>query len=172
MSEDKTTASTETVSESNATEAQQTSPSDELIAESKKYRKRAQDAEARLTKLEKNLAEAEEAKLKEKEDFKTLYEKASSKIDNLTETANKWNNYEGTRRNALLEKHPEEDREKLSSLDLDTLEYVTNKIDNTKPNAPEVVGTSKNIVPDKKWGDMTDAEKRAFYTYKANQAGR
>ena len=72
MSEDKTTANTETVSESNATEAQQTSPNDELIAESKKYRKRAQDAEARLTKLEKSLAEAEEAKLKEKEDFKNL----------------------------------------------------------------------------------------------------
>ena len=101
-----------------------------------------------------------------------MYEKASSQIDNLTETANKWNNYESTRRNALLEKHPEEDRERLANLDLDTLEYVTDKIDNTKPNAPEVVGTSKNIVPDKKWGDMTDAEKRAYYTYKANQGNR
>ena len=67
MSEDKTTATTETVSESNAKETPQVSPNDELIAESKKYRKRAQDAETRLAKLEKSLARAEEDKLKEKE---------------------------------------------------------------------------------------------------------
>ena len=80
MSEDKQQAVTETVSESPAEETQQSSPNDELIAESKKYRKRAQDAETRLAKLEKSLARAEEDKLKEKEEFKTLYEKASSKV--------------------------------------------------------------------------------------------
>ena len=53
MSEDKTTAVEETVSETPAKETPQSSPNDELIAESKKYRKRAQDAEARLEKLEK-----------------------------------------------------------------------------------------------------------------------
>ena len=88
MSEEKQ-AATETVSESSAEETPQVSSNDEYIAESKKYRKRAQDAEARLAQLEKNLAKAEEDKLKEKEDFKTLYEQASSKIDNLTQTANK-----------------------------------------------------------------------------------
>jgi len=168
MSEEKQ-AVTETVSESSAKETPQISSNEEYIAESKKYRKRAQDAETRLAQLEKSLAKAEEDKLKEKEDFKTLYEKASSQIESLTETANKWNTYEGTRRNSLLEKHPEEDRERLTNLDLDTLEYVTNKIENVKPNAPEAIGRSKTSIPNKKWGDMTEEERRAFYTDRANR---
>ena len=72
MSEDKTQAITETVSESNATETAQDSSGEQYIAESKKYRKRAQDAEARFVALEKKFAQQEESKLKEKEDFKTL----------------------------------------------------------------------------------------------------
>ena len=168
MSEDKTQAITETVSESNATETAQDSSGEQYIAESKKYRKRAQDAEARFVALEKKFAQQEESKLKEKEDFKTLYEKASSRIDSLTSNADKWNNYEKVRRTSLLDNHPEEDRDSLSKLDIETLEYVTNKINNTKPNAPEVIGRSKNPVMDKDWKDMTDAERRAFYTYKAN----
>ena len=165
MSEDKQQAVTETVSESSAEETPQVSPNDELIAESKKYRKRAQDAETRLADLEKKFTTAEEDKLKKKEEFKTLYEQASSKVESLTANADKWDKYEETRRASLLENHPEEDRERLSDLELDTLEYITNKINNTKPNAPEVIGRSKNPVMDKDWKDMTDAERRAFYTF-------
>ena len=172
MSEDKTTAVEETVSETSAKDNTQDSSIEQYIAESKKYRNRAQDAEARLAKLEKSLAKAEEAKLKEKEDFKTLYEQASSKIENLTNFADKWRNYEETKRAQLIELHPEEDREQMSKLDIETLEYVTNKINNVKPNAPELIGASKPNVPDKKWGDMTDEEKRAYYTYKANMGNR
>ena len=90
MSEDKTTAVEETVSEAPAKETTQDSSNEQYIAESKKYRKRAQDAEARLAKLEKSLATAEEDKLKEKEEFKTLYEKASSKVEGLSANAEKW----------------------------------------------------------------------------------
>ena len=160
MSEDKTQATTETVSESPATETTQDSSSEQYIAESKKYRKRAQDAETRLAKLEKSLAKAEETKLKEKEDFKALYEKSASQIDSLTANADKWNKYEEIRRGALLEKHPEEDREKLSKLDLETLEYVTNKINNIKPNAPEALGQARKKSLEKPYSEMTQKEKR------------
>ena len=149
MSEDKTTAVEETASEAPAKETTQDSSNEQYIAESKKYRKRAQDAETRLAKLEKSLAKAEESKLKEKEEFKTLYEKASSQVESLTANSEKWTKYEETRRGKLLESHPEEDRESLSKLDLDTLEYVTSKINNIKPNAPEVVGNARNVIPDK-----------------------
>ena len=53
MSEEKTQATTETASESVAKETVQDSSNDQYIAESKKYRKRAQDAEARLAEYEK-----------------------------------------------------------------------------------------------------------------------
>ena len=173
MSEDKTQAVTETVSESPATETTQDSSNEQYIAESKKYRKRAQDAETRLVEFEKKFAQQEEVKLKEKEEFKTLYEQASSKVESLTANAEKWSKYEETKRVSLLEKHPEEDRENLSKLDLDTLEYVTNKINNNnKNNAPEVVGNARGIVPDKpidwsnkdsikeNWGDIIKQYKK------------
>ena len=145
MSEDKTQAATETVSESPATETTQDSSNEQYIAESKKYRKRAQDAESRLAELEKSFAKAEESKLKEKEEFKTLYEQASSKVESLTTNAEKWTKYEETKRATLLENHPEDERESLSKLDLETLEYVTTKINTTKANAPEVVGNPRGV---------------------------
>ena len=160
MSEDKTQATTETVSESPAIETTQDSSNEQYIAESKKYRKRAQDAETRLAKLEKSLARAEEDKLKEKEEFKTLYEKASSKVESLTTNAEKWSKYEETKRASLLENHPEDERENLSNLDLETLEYVTSKINNVKPNAPEVVGRARESLPSKPYAQMTTEEKR------------
>ena len=161
MSEDKTQAATETVSESPATETTQDSSNEQYIAESKKYRKRAQDAETRLAKLEKKLAKAEEAKLKEKEDFKALYEQVSSKNESLTANAEKWGKYEEAKRASLLENHPEDERESLSKLDLETLEYVTSKINNVKPNAPEVLGKARNDLPSKPLAQMTEAEKKA-----------
>jgi hypothetical protein len=169
MSEDKTTAVEETVSETPAKETPQYSPNDELIAESKKYRKRAQDAETRLSELEKSLAKAEEDKLKEKEEFKTLYEKASSKVEGLSANAEKWAKYEEGKRASLLENHPEDERESLSKLDLETLEYVTNKINNKPSNAPEVIGASKNVLSEKDWSEMTEKEKREHYAYMANK---
>ena len=162
MSEEKTTAVEETVSDAPAKETTQDSSNDGVIAESKKYRKRAQDAETRLAKLEKSLAKAEESKLKEKEEFKTLYEKASSQVESLTANSEKWTKYEETRRGKLLESHPEEDRESLSKLDLDTLEYVTNKINTTKANAPEVAGNPRKEykTPPKDWTKLSAQERR------------
>ena len=162
MSEDKTTAVEETVSEAPATETTQDSSNEQYIAESKKYRKRAQDAETRLAEFEKKFTQQEESKLKEKEDFKTLYEKVSSENSNLTSNADKWTKYEETRRASLLEKHSEDDRDRLSSLDLDTLEYVTNKINTTKANAPEVAGNPRKDykTPPKDWTKLSQTELR------------
>ena len=159
MAEETPPVATETVSEETTNEAS-TSLTDEgaLIAESKKYRKRSQDAEARLAKLESQLAKAEKAKLKEKEDFKTLYEQNEAKIESLTESADKWTNYQETKTAALLESVPEDEREALSKLDFETLEYVTSKINNAKANAPEVVGGTRQ--PDKPVGDWTKMDER------------
>jgi len=152
MSEENTQATTETVSESPAKEISQEALIEKLKAEqaySKSQRQKKQDAQNRLAELEKKFTQQEESKLKEKEEFKTLYEKASSQVESLTANAEKWTKYEETRRGKLLESHPEEDRESLSKLNLDTLEYVTSKINNIKPNAPEVVGNARNVIPDK-----------------------
>ena len=161
MPQDDNINKTETASESPVEETVQNSSNDQYIAESKKYRKRAQEAEARLAKLEKSLTKAEEDKLKEKEEFKTLYEQASSKVEKLSANAEKWSSYENNRRASLLESHPEEDRESLSKIDLETLEYITNKIKSVKPNAPEVVGRARESVIKKPLSEMSNDEKAA-----------
>ena len=172
MSQENSQEVSETVSEQPTTETTDNSTDvSSLVAESKKYRKRSQDAESRLAELEKKLTSAEEAKLKEKEDFKALYEKVSSENEALDATAQKWNKYEENRRNTLLEAIPEDEREKIASLDLDTLEYVTDKINNQKINVPEVVGRGRNTEPPKdinwadpeslkdNWGDILESYK-------------
>jgi hypothetical protein len=172
MSEDKTTAMTETVSESPATETAQDSSNEQYIAESKKYRKRAQDAEARLAELEKQFAKSEEDKLKKKEEYKTLYEKVSSENESLTADSEKWAKYEETKRASLLEVHPENDRENLSKLDLETLEYVTSKINNIKPNAPEKAGQARKSLPKAELKDfqkMTKQERKENWANYINQ---
>ena len=162
MPQDDNINKTETASESPVEETVQNSSNDQYIAESKKYRKRAQEAEARLAKLEKSLTKAEEDKLKEKEEFKTLYEQASSKLESLTSNAEKWTKYEETKRASLLESHPEEERESLSKLDLETLEYVTGKVSNIKPNPPEVLGNPRKEFKEnnKDWTLMDEKERR------------
>ena len=172
MSQENSQVTSETASEQPTTETTDSSTDvSSLVAESKKYRKRSQDAEARLSELEKKLASAEEAKLKEKEDFKALYEKVSSDNETLTETAQKWNKYEENRRNTLLESAPEEERERLAGLDLDTLEYVTSKLTSSKPNAPEVAGNPRGYkeLP-KDWTKMSDEDLRNNWGDVVNQA--
>ena len=167
MSEEKI-VSNEAVADSGTENTQETAQS-EYIAESKKYRKGAQEAESQLTALKKQIAKQEEAKLKEKEDFKTLYEKLSSEKEALDSKAKKWTDYEDKRRSSLLESHPEEERDTLSKLDLETLEYITNKI--TKTTNPEVVGRPKVSTPptNKPWKDMSEDERREFYKFKSKR---
>ena len=160
MSDNTETNATASEEVSTGTEVNSPDTESPLAYENKKYRKRAQEAELRLTELEKKLASAEEAKLKEKEDFKSLYEKVSSENESLNTTAQKWTKYEENRRNTLLESAPEEERERLASLDLDTLEYVTNKLNNVKPNVPEVAGNPRSVAPVKNFSDMTKQEKK------------
>ena len=156
MSEE-TKVATETASEGTTKETtNESTDNSALIAESKKYRKRSQEAEARLAELESKLTKAEDAKLKEKEDFKALYEKVASENESLVANSEKWAKYEETKRTSLIEQHPEEDRESLAKLPLDTLEYVTGKINSSKANAPEVVGNPRgNKELPKDWTKMS-----------------
>ena len=163
MSEE-TKVATETASE----ETTQTSTTEQtdhsgLIAESKKYRKRSQEAEARLAELEAKLTKQEEAKMIEEGKKDELIAKYQSENESLVANSEKWAKYEDTKRANLIEQHPEEDRESLANLPLDTLEYVTNKINNSKSNAPEVAGNPRKTIPAKPYSEMNQREKREHH---------
>ena len=115
----------------------------EYIAESKKYRKRAQDAENKLAKLNKQLESQENAKLKEKEEFKTLAEKYEAQVNELSPFKEKYEGLVEQRRNVLLERLPEDKRETFKNKDLDVLEFMVSelKTKNQEPSARNLVGT-------------------------------
>ncbi len=163
MSEE-TKVATETASEGTTQEtATEQTDHSALIAESKKYRKRSQEAEARLAELESKLSKAEEAKMIEEGKKDELIAKYQSENESLTANSEKWAKYEEAKRASLIELHPEDDRESLANLPLDTLEYVTNKINNSKSNAPEVAGNPRKTIPAKPYSEMNQREKREHH---------
>ena len=83
MSEEKV-VSNETEVKADTENVTQDNAQNEYIAESKKYRKRAQDAENRLANLEKQLETQQNQKLKEKEEYKTLAEKYEAQVNELS----------------------------------------------------------------------------------------
>ena len=170
MSEE-TQVVTETASEETTQTITNESPDNSaLIAESKKYRNRAQEAEAELAKLKAQNEKAKEAKMIAEGKKDELIAKYQSENEALVADSEKWAQYEEAKRLQLIEQHPEDDRDALAGLPLDTLEYVTNKVNNVKANAPEVVGNARQAPPIKPFNQMTDDEKRASWNDIVRQA--
>ena len=84
------------------------------VQNAKKLRKRAQDAEETVQVTTKERETQKVKQMKEQEKYKELYESVAPFKE-------KWETHESKRREALLSKLPEEDRESLSQKDLDTL---------------------------------------------------
>ena len=145
--------SNETVVDNGTENVTQESAQNEYIAESKKYRKRAQDAETQLADLQKQLKSQENNKLKEKEEFKTLAEKLESENNSLNSYKEKYELLVEQRKVALLEKLPEDKREQFNNKDLDVLEFMVSQLDIKAPNEPQVRATVKT--PEKEIGDWT-----------------
>ena len=127
------------------------------VQNAKKLRKRAQDAETTVQETTKTQETLKVKQMKEQEKYKELYESVAPFKD-------KWESYESTRREALLSKLPEEDREKMSSKDIDTLEYIVSIKEESKPvNPAHNPAQSRNIKSDiegKDWTRMDDKDRR------------
>ena len=122
MSEEKTpTVETEVKAvEKNET----TSPDAGLIAESKKYRTRAQTAEAERDELQKKLDEQANATLKENEEWKTLAEQNEAKLNDSLPYKEKYEALHSANKQKLLSKFPEEQQEKFKDKDPEWLESL------------------------------------------------
>ena len=117
-----------------------------VIAESKKYRKRSQAAETRVAELEAQINSFETDKLKEKEEFKTLYEKVSAENESNKALADKWTNYEATKREQLLQQVPDEEKAEWNDSPLNLLEKYVSKANTIQPQNPDhVVSKTRNL---------------------------
>ena len=135
--------SNEAVADSGTENVTQDNAQNEYIAESKKYRKRAQDAETQLTNLQKQLESQENAKLKQKEEYKTFAEKYEAQVNELNPFKEKYETLVDQRRSKLLERIPEDKRETFKNKDLDVLEFMVDelKTKTQEPSARNLVGT-------------------------------
>jgi chromosome segregation ATPase len=142
MSEE-TKVSNETVVEQDTENVTQDNAQNEYIAESKKYRRRAQDAETQLADLQKKLESQENAKLKQKEEYKTLAEKYEAQVNELNPYKEKYEGLVNQRRDVLLGRLPEDKRETFKNKDLDVLEFMVSELKpkSQEPSARNLVGT-------------------------------
>ena len=116
------------------------------IAESKKYRKRSQVAESRVAELEAKINSFETEQLKEKEEFKTLYEKVSAENEQNKATAEKWIQYEAMEREQLLKQVPEDEKAEWENSPLNLLKKYVSKATATAPQNPDhIVSKTRNI---------------------------
>ena len=154
--------SNEAVVDNGAENVTQENAQSEYIAESKKYRKRAQDAESKLADLEKQLESQENVKLKEKEEFKTLAEKYEAQVNQLNPYKEKYEALVEQRKTVLLEQLPEDKRETFKNKELDVLEFMVSEISSQKTSEPQVRGTVKSKEPS--YVNMTAEERRNNWT--------
>jgi len=124
------------------------------VQNAKKLRKRAQDAETTVQVTTKERETQKVKQMKEQEKYKELYESVAPFKE-------KWETHESTRREALLSKLPEEDREGLSSKDLDTLEYIVSIKEESKPvNPAHTPNQSRNMNIEEDWTKLDEKGRR------------
>ena len=100
------------------------SPDAGLIAESKKYRTRAQTAEADLAKLQKRLDDQANATLKENEEWKTLADKREQQLNEALPYKEKYEAQYSANKQKLLSRFPEDQQEKFKDKDPEWLESL------------------------------------------------
>jgi len=149
-------------------QAQETELSPEvgnLIAESKKYRNRAQSAEDELTKLQKKLEADKETQMAEQNKWQELAEQRAVKLQEQEPVIEAAMKQLESMREDILADMSEEDRDTFGDLPLDKLKALHTKLTNNNEKA-EVVPTdgtpARTANPDNKsWVDMSNEERRS-----------
>ena len=132
-----------------------------LIAESKKYRTRAQSAEAELKELKDNLKLQETKQLEEKEEFKSLYENMKAENEKLKPIVETYEIQEKQRRENLLSQLSDEEQEIYQDLPTIKLEKHVERMGNKKvqvSDAKEVTSSGK-FAKNTKWADLSDQDR-------------
>ena len=123
-----------------ATESQEAPSQSELgdaIADSKKYRNRAQKAESKLEKLQKTQEAERQKQLEEQNEWKTLAEERKAQIDELNPIVDQFKADEAKYRDDLLKDFSEDDRDTFKELPIKQLRSVHKKF-TKKTNVPNV----------------------------------
>ena len=119
-----------------------------LIAESKKYRGRAQAAEGELAKLRKEIEDTRISQLEEQEQWKSLAEERATKLAELEPIVEMAQQQEASLRTELLGELPEDEHETFGKLPIEALRAVVKKFRTQRvavSNAPSAPVNNDNV---------------------------
>ncbi len=123
----------------------------EEVQNSKKLRKRSQEAEGKITEFTTAQETQRVKQMKEQEKFQELSEELQKKLDATMPYREKWEAHESAEREKHLAKLPKADRERFSNEKLDTLKYISNmhtQADEVPEPPKHNPGQSRNIKGD------------------------
>tara|TARA_R100000808_G_scaffold18061_1_gene39677 strand:- start:1870 stop:2427 length:558 start_codon:yes stop_codon:yes gene_type:complete len=118
------------------------------VNNSKKLRKRSQEAEAKVAEFTKAQEANKVIQMKEQEKFQELSEELQKQLDSTLPYKEKWEAHETAQREKYLSKLPKADRDKMANEKLETLEYITNMLpseDSTSEPPKHTPGKSRNV---------------------------
>ena len=135
-----------------------------LIAESKKYRSRAQEAESQLAELKSTLEKQEEDRMAKQNKWEELATKRQTELDSIKSDYERLKGAEEAYKEELLNSLGEAERETFKDLSVSQLRALSEKlkIDVQEP-VPDTSSTpSATVNPNNKsWVDMSNEERRA-----------
>ena len=167
MSETKTETVQDSVQEV-ATQSQNEEPTSpevgNLIAESKKYRSRAQEAESQLAELKAALEQKKEEELAKQNKWEELAIKRQSELDSMKSDYERLKGAELAYKEELLNSLGEEERETFKDLSVSQLRALSEKLKiEVQEPVPDTSSTPSATVNtnNKSWVDMSNEERRA-----------
>ena len=142
--------SVEVAPKSQKTTVDETPDVNQLIADSKKYRKRSQAVESELAKLQKQISTDREKQMEEQQQWQTLAEERQNRISELEPIVERAMNEETQLREQILAEFSEEDRETFGDLPLPKLRALQIKFNQNNPRVPIAnnPGVPANEVPE------------------------
>lgn len=134
----------------------------QLVQESKKYRKRAQESEAKLAKMEKQREADRQKQMEEQNQWQQLAEERAMKLAEMEPIVDAYKRDEAEQRERILADFEESDREQFGGLDLPQLRALHSKLINNNASVPSTSGTPARAVNpnNKDWTKMNKAERQ------------
>ena len=168
MSEEKQVTQAETNSETNpSTQASQNNDNvpysrfSEVVSERNTMKDEMKKLQDQLASIDADRKVAREEKLKKNEEYETLIAEKNTEIEKLSGTANKWTEYEATRREVLTGKLPENRQKFASSMNLSDLEEFVG-LETANQSAGKVNTSRAGVSPTGEFGGYDSWEEFAM----------
>ena len=142
------------------------------VKQSKSYRSRAQEAEGSLEAFNKKQDANRKKKLEAEGKLQQIIDEQDILIKDLSKKADYGIELEKSQKQDLINQLPEDDRADFEDLPVNQLKKIIPKLvaaQTSKPEIPSIKGSVNTLSLDKPWGQMNEAERRAFYSHKAQE---